>query len=334
MFLIFVVAHLVVNGQEWRRGFLVQQGQVDALGVSESEVPLNAAVNGVEITPRGENEIATVAAEARRVRVVPLVGNGVFPVLPDVVEIDNAHVVTLHSIVGEPLTVGREMWRGNFPQRVLEQGGLCLCAHIHEYHAVLSVGVNDAVAGGAPSEVADVSVVVAGELDGFAALCRPHPQLGFAGLVTDVGNVLSVRAPLCAALMHSRGVGDISCDTFFYRYVKHLSAGRDDDAVSVGRQVSVGDIRFELAQVAPCHIVLAIELDSDFPCLLGGGVQAIDIAAVLKDNHAASARGEFHVIIGEMRHLVGGAGSDVVDENVHRLVAVAHEIDFVAYPHG
>ena len=68
--------------------------------------------------------------------------------------------------------------------------------------------------------------------------------------------------------------------------------------------------------------------------VLRGWVEAVDVAAVLEDDQPAVGGGELDVVVLEVGHLLRLLRAGVVNEDVHRAVAVGEEVDFVAHPHG
>ena len=52
------------------------------------------------------------------------------------------------------------------------------------------------------------------------------------------------------------------------------------------------------------------------------------------NNLLAVRTGELDVVVGILRHLLRLLGASVVNKEVHRLVAVGDEKDFLTYPHG
>ena len=254
--------------------------------------------------------------------------------LCDVVEIYAVKLVATRLIVGEPLAVWRERGGGELADGVLQQSHLCASGHVHEHDAVFAVGVDDAVAGGAPLKVAYVGVVVAGELHGLAALRRTHPQFCLASGIADVGDILPVGTPLGFALVHAGGAGEVARHALLHGHVKHLATRAHHHAVAIGRQMAGGDEVFHMAQLIARRTVLAVQFHVHLVILFAVGVEHIEVAAVFKHDFAASARRKFHIVVGELRHFARYAAHGVVHKDVHGLVAVAHEIDFIAHPHG
>ena len=239
-----------------------------------------------------------------------------------------------HLRVGDPTPVGRELRGGVGRNGVLAQQGRGLGGDIEQAYLVVAVGVDDALAVGAPVEVVDAGLGSRGELHRLAAAGWPHPQLGLAGGIAYVGNVFAVGAPVGIALVHTGSVGDVAGHTFAGRHVKDFAACCNGQSVAVGREAAAGHVVFHVALLLACKVVLAVECDVDFAVLLAGGVELIDVAAVFKHNLAAATAGELHIIVGEIGHLGSRLGCGVVAIHVHALVAVAYEVDLVAYPHG
>ena len=194
-----------------------------------------------------------------------------------------------HLRVGDPTPVGRELRGGVGRNGVLAQQGRGLGGDIEQAYLVVAVGVDDA---------------------------------------------LAVGAPVGIALVHTGSVGDVAGHTFAGWHVKDFAACCDGQSVAVGREAAFGHVVFHVALLLACKVVLAVECDVDFAVLLAGGVELIDVAAVFKHNLAAATAGELHIIVGEIGHLGSRLGCGVVAIHVHALVAVAYEVDLVAYPHG
>ena len=159
-------------------------------------------------------------------------------------------------------------------------------------------------------------------------------DFGLAGAVGDVGDIFPVVGELRSALVRSRRAGDVAGDACLDRHVEDFAACRDGKAVSlVGdadcRQVAV-DVHFLVTGVD----AFGVKVDVDFLDGPVGGVEGVEVAAVLENDPFAVGARELDVILLEIGDLGGLSGLGVVDEDVHPVVAVRDEEDLVANPHG
>jgi len=67
--------------------------------------------------------------------------------------------------------------------------------------------------------------------------------------------------------------------------------------------------------------------------LAGGSVHLIDVSAILKHNGIAGSTRKLDIIFGEVGHLCRLPGLRVIDEDIHRTVAVGKEEDIISNPH-
>ena len=332
--LVTTSVHLVVLGQERRGGVLGQHHEVDAFHITIGKVPLDTAVDGVEITSRGKNQVLAVAAEGGRVAVIPTVGHRIFLALGNVVEVNHTIFVGSRTVIGQPLAVRRETGSGDLTHLVRQQGLLGLGLDVEQHHAVLAVGIDNLTTVGAPLKVTDVGVVVLGQLDGLITVNGTHPNLGLARLVADVGDILAVRTPLGIALVHTGSVGNVAGHTMLGGHIKYLATGTDGNTAAIGRQTAATQVVLDLALLLTSEVVLAVEIYRNLLAALGRRVKHIEVAAVLEHDLAATTVGKLHIILGKVSHLLRRARTGVIDKDVHAVIAVAHEIDFVANPHG
>ena len=102
-------------------------------------------------------------------------------------------------------------------------------------------------------------------------------------------------------------MGDITGHTMLGRHIKHLATGTDDDAVAIRGKTCSRQVVLDLALLLAGKVVLAVEIDGNLLAALCCRVKHIEVATILKHNLAATAVGEFNIILGEVGHLLSCA---------------------------
>ena len=182
-----------------------------------------------------------------------------------------------------------------------------------------------------PHQVADVGVVVLGSLDSGSGSGLIEIDLVLSGLVTDVGDILSVRTPGCSPLVGTGGLGDIPCDTLANRNVENLSTCGHSSPLSIRRDTESTAGDFLKLGTGIDHV--GSQGDVDLLSLLRRRIEFIEETSLLEDDELAVGAGELDVEIREVGDLRGSLRGSVVHEYVHVHVAVGHEIDLIADPH-
>ena len=205
-------------------------------------IPFCLAIDGVEIALGSKNEIFAVSAETGRWRVIPFLCYRIFFARSKMVYIDHRHVVLARFGISNPLAVGRVIdWIKLF-FRVLHDSFFGFWVDIYFHDTVFAVGVEHFFAVRTPHQLADVGVVVFSQLDRFSAFGGLQPDFSFSGPVADIGDVFSVRAPNCIALVGPRSTSNVAGYSFICRNIKHFAASSYRYPVSVGRKTDCSQI--------------------------------------------------------------------------------------------
>ena len=297
-------------------------------------IPLQAAVDGVEVAVGLKDQILAVRTEDGRRGVIPFLRHGVFFLRAQVVDIHHGEIVGRGLGVSNPAAVRREGHIVKLLFGILHHHGLCLGSYVHGDDAVLAVGVKHCLAVRAPAEIADVGVAARGQLNGVASLGGLQVDFRLSRAVGDVGNVVAVGTPIRAAFIGTGGAGDVARHTALGRHIEYLAAGGHGQTFAIGTEACGSDIVGYLLALGAGVDILGVQRDVYLFCLARLGVEAVEVAAVLVNDLLAVRAGELDVIIGIVGHLLRLLGASVVDEEVHRLVAVGDKVDVVANPHG
>ena len=187
---------------------------------------------------------------------------------------------------------------------------------------------------GHPLEAADVGVVAAGELLCFAALLHVvEIDFGLAGSVAYPGDILAVGAPVGTAVIGTGAAGDVAGDAGCHRNVEHFTAGGYRHPAPVGRDGVIPGVFVQLLLLRSGVLQVGGEGDVHLLGLFRGGIELVDVSAVLEDDVLAVCAGELDVEVLEIRDLGGRAALGVIHEEVHAHVPVGREEHLVAYPH-
>ena len=146
--------------------------------------------------------------------------------------------------------------------------------------------------------------------------------------------MFAVGRPGAAAVVCAGRTGEVFRHALLYGQVEDFAAGRGHDPFAVGRETGAAQIVTAVLDGAAGVDIVRRQRDLHLLGLLRGRVEAVDVAAILEDDQPAVGGGELDVVVLEVGHLARLLRRRVVDEDVHRAVAVGEEIDLVAHPHG
>ena len=222
------------------------------------------------------------------------------------------------------------------PELLLRTGGnhlLRRLGHIYTYQPVLAVGIEQPLAIGRPLNGADIGVIILRQLAWLSSFGGLQPQLCFASAVADVSHLLPIGTHHSIALVCTRCTGQATGHSLLDRYVKHLTTSRYIDALTIGTEVGRRHAVGHVEQFGTGLQVIGMQGDVNLLALARFGVELIEVASLLKDDDASISRGELHIIVGKVGHLLRLVGTGVVAEEVHRHVAVAGKEDFLTNPH-
>ena len=181
--------------------------------------------------------------------------------------------------------------------------------------------------------VADISVVVPGQLAQLAAAEVFHIEFGFTAAVGDIGDILAVGTPSRIAFMGARRAAEVAGHAFLGRDIEDFAPGGHRQSASIGREACRRDVSGHVLALAPGIDIVAGQADFYFLALPGGRVELEQETAFFKDDDLAVGAGELDVVILEIGHFLGGLCLGVIDKEVHRQVAVGEEEDFIPDPH-
>ena len=141
---------VAVGRQKRRRRVRSQHRHISPAHVGVGIVPLDPAVDRIQIPVGGKDEILSLRAEGRRAGIVPPVRHGIFLAGGEVAQINDVHLILGRLRIGQPLAVPGDVHGTEFRFRALRNGFLRLGDRIHLDDAVLPVRVIDVLAVGAP----------------------------------------------------------------------------------------------------------------------------------------------------------------------------------------
>ncbi len=135
--------------------------------------------------------------------------------------------------------------------------------------------------------------------------------------------------------MHAGRVRQVARRAVLGRHGEHVAPRAEERPVSVGRDVEVGDAVADVHGDGPPAVEVLGDRHRHLLGLLGGEVEAVEVAAVLEDDRRVAERRELDVVVGEARELLRLLRPEVVAVEVQpvRLVAVGEEVDLVPLPH-
>ena len=179
----------------------------------------------------------------------------------------------------------------------------------------------------------DIRIVILGQLGRLAPLGILEIQLGLAGSVGDIGYMFSVRRPLSVTFVRSRSTGDIFRNPFIYRDIEYLATSRHHHTLTFWGEAGTRDIFGAILDLATCVDIIGGEGYVHFLRFLRRRIHFIDIASILENDRIPEAAREFHVVLGEVRHLTCLFCLRIVNEQVHRVIPIRKEIDLITNPH-
>ena len=134
--------------------------------------------------------------------------------------------------------------------------------------------------------------------------------------------------------MYAVALRQVTRDARFDGYGPYVATCTEGHTGAVGRDAAAVD---ELAAVdvfvADASVVVN-DLHFDGVFLAIAEVVTVQLAAVFIDDVVVAQRRPFDVVISVLSHFLCLLGVVVVNEEVHRAVAVGTEVDFIADPHG
>src|SRR5262249_54931754 len=259
-------------------------------------VPFGAAEERPEVALGHKKEVLAVAAEGRPVGIVPAVGDGVANLLFNRIEVDLRHALVGRRGLGNPLAVRRPVEIADFTHLRLGDDFDRLGGHVHVLEPELLVVPQDLLAVGRPGEGIFVGVGAAGELlPGAGTVGRNDVDFIFAGLVGDEGNVLAVGRPLGIAFVDAGGVGQVAVDAAFGRDGEDAAGGLERGTLAVRGNLIGVDAFAQVLHAGAGRGLVFEDADLPFLNLFGVQVEAVDPAAVFKDNRLVAERRELDV---------------------------------------
>lgn len=180
-----------------------------------------------------------------------------------------------------------------------------------------------------------LGLAAGGELLGLA-----HSQgvddvdLLLAGAVRDVGDLPAVGRPAGPLVVSSGGAGEVAGDPLLDRRVEEVAAGREDRALSLGREGDVLDLVGGRELGRPGVEAVAGDVDGEVTRLPGAGVEDVQLAVhLIGDLPLRVGAGPADVPLRALGELGCGTAGEVVGVEVERAGAVRGEVDLVADPH-
>jgi len=297
---------------------------------------LRLPVARVERPGRHEEQQLAVGAEGRLGHREPAVGGRGRLLRLERKQVNPPHVLVFGLHVGKPPAVGRPRVVVDAARRRLRHQRHRLAVHVHDVQALFPVGPRDLAAVRRPGRRELVGVTAAGQLHRRAlAVLRDDPDLVFAGAVRDVGDPLAVGRPLRVALVHTWRAREVPRRAVLGRDGEDIAAGAEERAAAVRRDLVVGHAAAHVHLLGAAAVEVLGDRHRDLDRLLGGQVEAVDVAAVLEDDGVVAQRGELDVVLREVGKLPGLPRPQVVAVQVQprRLIPVGGEVDPAALPH-
>ena len=206
--------------------------------------------------------------------------------------------------------------------------------HIQQVDTILAVGINNLFAVRAPVKGPDIGIVILRQLHRIAFDSILEIKFRLAGSIRDVSDELTVRRPLGITFVCTGSTGDIFRHTLCSWNVEHLAARRNRYPFSVRRSAGGSQVLRTFLDGSTGIDIIRSQDDIYFFRPTGRSIHLIDVSTILKYNRIAGSTREFDIVLGEVGYLFRLPGLCVVNENIHRAVAVGNEKDVITNPHG
>ena len=135
--------------------------------------------------------------------------------------------------------------------------------------------------------------------------------------------------------MHALRLREVAGGAVLGRHGEDVAAGDDGDALAIRGGRDAGDVAGDVDESGTGGGGVLADGDGHDGGFTGGEVKPPDLAGLLEDDGVAAEGGELDVVVGEVRHLDGLLGGEVVAEEVGAGRAFGDEVDAaVGGPHG